>query len=255
MVAGFVEALPVGRDQEPGECDGLRVDGCSYRRITRPDTPVWAVEGRHPLAEVLVVLALLVPSSADVIGDSEQVCGGVPAEPADQAQVALMGAKYLWLVAKAGLIFLGERGYPSAVPQAYHVFWPFPAAHRPADATGERAQSAGGTVVTVPPDQRLHRGLAGGGVKVGDGIAQYLRWDAGDDGQAVGGHGRAAAPVRGDVTAEGLGVQPVGVSEPCHVGGAGLAGVRFDLPREWPQDGGRDAGHDQAAPSRLDCAA
>jgi hypothetical protein len=49
------------------------------------------VESSHPLAEVRVVIALLVPSPTDVVSDCEHVRGGVPAEPADQAKVPLVG--------------------------------------------------------------------------------------------------------------------------------------------------------------------
>jgi hypothetical protein len=211
------------------------------------------VESGHPLAEVRIVLALLVPSPADVIGDREHVRSGVPAEPADQAKVSLMGMEDLRVFAQDRLIVFGKGRYPPAVPQAYDLFRPFPAAHRQGDTPGEHTHPAGRAIVTVTRDQRpVHCGPARGRLKVGDGVAQYLRWDASNNGQALGGHGRAAAPVRGDVTAERRSVQPVGVSESRHVGGAGFARERPDLPGQGSEDGGRDPGHDQAAPSRLD---
>lgn len=57
LVARRRQGPPVGRDEEPGKPDGLRVDGRGEGGVCRPYLPAGAVEDIHSLTEVHVVLA------------------------------------------------------------------------------------------------------------------------------------------------------------------------------------------------------
>lgn len=69
--------------------------------------PLVAVEEAHEPLEVLLVVASVVPSVADVSGFAERGCRGVAALATDQPTVSVVGAQDVRLAGEVGLPGIG----------------------------------------------------------------------------------------------------------------------------------------------------
>jgi hypothetical protein len=192
-----------------------------------------AVEAAHEPLEVVLVVASVVPSAADVSGFAECRRRGVAAVATEQPAVASVGPQDVRLATEVGLPGIGVVATvtdPAKVTKTDHVVVVVPAPR-----VGAMPAGAGQALAPFAPawprtgaDGHCREFLAG--AQLEDGVAQRVRSLAADQGQGGERDGCGLVFVPADVDPQRRGVELVRGGETAKVGLDRLVEDRGDRP-------------------------